>query len=161
MSEMPSRTHKTVLVAVKTNCGSAECTFSWSTVPLSCCCNNYCVNMIKKTHPTTNKQHLLQPRSISEMFFATIIVISRYVFMLICQLSVYIRLIEAMCHGGEIVWRWRCVCVNVSGCKIDCCRCKRLENVYPFPLRAGKRLTSAGHKLLVLIANSCSNYRCI
>lgn len=35
---------------------------------------------------------------ISEMFFATIIGIAGYVLMLICQLSVYKRLMKAMCH---------------------------------------------------------------
>lgn len=52
--------------------------------------------MIKKKQ--TNKQNPFQPFTISEMFFATIIGIAGYVLMLICQLSVYIRLMEAMCH---------------------------------------------------------------
>lgn len=60
------------------------------------------VNMINKERK--NKQHLFQPRSISAMSFATIIMIARYLLMLICQLSVYIRLMEAMCHGEEIVF---------------------------------------------------------
>lgn len=55
--------------------------------------------MIKNQNkPKTNKRYPFQPFSISEMFFATITVTARYVLMLICQLSVYRRLMEAMCH---------------------------------------------------------------
>lgn len=47
---------------------------------------------------------------------------------------------------------------NVSGGKIQCCRCGREENFHHFSRRAGKRRAGAGRKLLVVIAN---NYGCI
>lgn len=98
---MPSRTHKTVLglMAAKTNYGTAA-----AQTPGQQFCLNAAViiivNMIKKKETSSiSFSHI-----VSAMFFATIIMIARYLLMLICQLSVYVRLMGAMCHGEEIVF---------------------------------------------------------
>lgn len=161
---MPSRTHKTVLrlVAAKTNYGTAACTFSWSTVPLSCCCNNYCEHDKQKPQKI-NKQHLFQPRSISAMFFATMIMIARY--------FAHVNMPAVCLHkvNGSHVSRWGncllkenlCVRIMCQAVKETAVAAKEREMFIISLSRLGKDYLVQVTSCWLWLPNGCSNYCCI